>query len=81
MAKETAALILVPNRELALQIFDVANHFGEALNIRIRVLLGGKKSKYYAKKVADEGFFHSIFYALLIFIRSMALSTLYSTVL
>uniref|UniRef100_A0A0N4US08 ATP-dependent RNA helicase n=1 Tax=Dracunculus medinensis TaxID=318479 RepID=A0A0N4US08_DRAME len=58
LAKETAALILVPNRELALQIFDVANHFGEALNIRIRVLLGGKKSKYYAKKVADEGFSH-----------------------
>lgn len=36
------ALILVPNRELAYQIGEVASNLGKAIGINVKVVIGGK---------------------------------------
>ncbi|WP_020617552.1 DEAD/DEAH box helicase [Paenibacillus daejeonensis] len=49
--KDLQAMVLAPTQELAMQIFNVAQHYGELLGLRTQALIGGAAMKRQVEKL------------------------------
>lgn len=46
------AVVVVPVRELAMQVFEVLNSFSERLEVSVGLVIGGKDVKYERERIA-----------------------------